>query len=120
MSSKQFSAGDFDELRSIFLSNGYPGRLFENLFFQNTTVNETFFRPENSSIDLKLPWIGNVPETFTSKIKLVTDGTFFASIVNCILFLKELFYHPLRRGLYLHIPQVTLFMRINVSVILAA
>ena len=84
LSSKQFLVGDLDELRSIFLSNGYPGRLLENLVFENTTVKETFFGAEKCPIYLKFPWIGNVSEAFISKIKLVTEGTFFASKVNCI------------------------------------
>ena len=89
LSSKQFLAGDLDELRSIFLSNGYPGRLLETLFFENTTVKETFFGPEKCLIYLPLPWIGNVSEAFTGKIKLVTEGIFFANKVNCIFFSKN-------------------------------
>lgn len=85
ISSEKFVGKDLADLKSIFLSNGYPGRLLDKIFYQSNQVKEKFIGLEKCPVYLKLPWLGQISENYFEKtLKLVTEKTFFASKLRCI------------------------------------
>ena len=84
MSSDRFLDRDLNDLKSIFLSNGYPGRLLDKLFC-NLDNNNPYFGPNKCPVYLKLPWIGPIAENhFQYALKNITERTFYAAKLRCI------------------------------------
>ena len=77
ISSEKFLQSDLDKLKSIFLSNGYPEKILDRAF--NQSEKDKPIGPAKCPVYLKLPWIGQISETFGQSIKLITEQTFFVA-----------------------------------------
>ena len=75
ISSEKFLQSDLKKLKSVFFSNGYPERIHDRAF--NQSEKDQPIGPAKCPIYLKLPWIGQISETFGQSIKLITEQTFF-------------------------------------------
>ena len=93
ISSVKFLEKDLVNLKSIFLSNGYPGRLLDKLFDYNNNNKEKFIGPEKCPVYLKLPWLGDISENYFEKaLKNTTEKT-FSQQNSSAFFLLGLSYH---------------------------
>lgn len=76
---------DLKNLKSIFLSNGYPGRLLDKLFCSSSNNTDNFIGPQKCPVYLKLPWIGQIAEThYERELKNITEKTFRSAKLRCI------------------------------------
>ena len=89
ISSEKFIFDDLAELKSIFLSNGYPSRLLDKLF--SFREKEIMIGPQKCPVYLKLPWIGQISEShFEKSLKNIIQKTFYSSKLRCIFSTKSI------------------------------
>ena len=93
ISSVKFLEKDLVNLKSIFLSNGYPGRLLDKLFDYNNNNKEKFIGPEKCPVYLKLPWLGDISENYFEKALKNTMEKTFSQQNSVAYFLLVLSYH---------------------------
>ena len=91
ISSNEFLEKDLADLRSIFLSNGYPGRLLDKLFYVDANDKEQFIGPQKCPVYLKLPWLGQISESYFERtLKNIIDKTFFIAKLRCVFSTKTI------------------------------
>ena len=97
ISSEKFLQSDLEKLKFIFLSNGYLERILDRAF--NQSKKDKPIGPTKCPIYLKLPWIGQISETFWQLIKLITEQTFFVDRFVGIFSTKTILPHTHKESL---------------------
>ena len=78
ISSEKFVEKDLANLKSIFLSNGYSGRLLDKLFDYNNNNKKKFMGPEKCPVYLKLSWLGSISENYFERLSKTPQKRHFS------------------------------------------
>ena len=93
ISSEKFLEKDLVNLKSIFLSNGYPGRLLDKLFDNNNKNGGKFIGQQKCSVYLKLPWLGDISKIILNRLSKTPRRRHFSQQNTAAFFLLGLSYH---------------------------